>query len=145
MSNAVLYFVLGIAGVLITALFGLLWWFIRDRMRQKEKKENLLDKRLSSGSETMQRMTSRIEQMQNNQVEQLAKVVGRDTFDSYCDEHKEDHRALDETVGELRKGQEAVRDDVKAFGTKLTTGIETMTGLLGKVVTIQKDPKDIED
>ncbi len=71
MSNAVLVFVLSVAGVLIAGLFMLLWWFVRDRMRQRDKKEDLLDKRLGAGSETMQRMTSRIEQMQTNQVEQF--------------------------------------------------------------------------
>ena len=142
MSNAVLIFVLSLAGALISALCFLLWYFIRERMKQRDKKEDLLDKRLSSGSETMQRMTARIEQMQNNQVEQFAKVVPQATFENYCNAHKEDHKQLDDRVEELRRGQEAVRDDVRGFGTKLDAGLGTMTTMLAKIVTIPKDEKE---
>lgn len=145
MSNAVLTFVLAIAGTLIFALSALLWWFIRDRMKQRGKKEDLLDKRLASGSETMQRMTSRIEQMQNNQVEQFAKVVPQEIFEKYCVAHKEDHIVLDRRVEQLHQGQAAVQNEVRAFGAKLEAGIDTMTGLLSKIVTIPTDPGDVED
>ena len=142
MSSSVLIFVLSIAGALIAALGTILWWFIRERMKAREQKEDTLERRLSSGSETMQRITTRIEALQNNQVEQFAKVVPQATFENYCATHKEDHKELDKRVHELRKGQDAVKDEVRGFGNKLDTGLGTITDLLAKVTTIPSDPKD---
>ena len=145
MSNSILVFILSIAGVLITGLLMLLWFFVRERMRQKEKTEDLLNKRLGAGSETMNRMIARIEVMQNNQVEQFAKVVPQETFENYRVTHKEDHTILDRRIEQLHQGQADVQNEVLAFGAKLEAGIDTMTGLLSKIVTIPTDPKDVED
>ena len=142
MSSEVLIFVLSISGALIVGLAVLLWWFIRERMAQREKQQDLLDKRLGAGSETMQRMTARIEQMQGVQISQFATVVHQEKFDGYLEEHKVDHKEIDNRIETIHHGQDRIRDEVREVGARLDAGMSTMTGLLSKIVVI---PGNVED
>jgi len=142
MSNEILIFILSVSGALIVGLAVLLWWFIRERMAQREKKEDLLDKRLGAGSETMQRMTARIEQMQGAQLSQFATVVHQEKFDGYLEEHKVDHKEIDNRIDAIHQGQDKIHDEVQSIGVRLDAGMDTMTGLLGKIVVISRGPEE---
>lgn len=135
MSEATYNFILGIAGVVLLVLGSVLWWFIRDHMRAREKREDLLEKRLSSGSETMQRIAAQLDNIQTRQVAQAAEFVRVDTFEEYCT--KQDKVIY--TVQEQMREQGQI---LAGMARRIDTGIETMTNLLARIVTIPTDPGD---
>lgn len=135
MSAATYNFVLGIAGVLVLVLGSVLWWFIRDHMRAREKREDLLEKRLSSGSETMQRITAQLDTIQTRQVQQAAEFLRVDTFKKYCEKQ-------DKVIDEVQTQMQEQGQILAGMAKRIDTGIETMTNLLARVVTIPTDPGD---
>lgn len=144
MNGGVTTLLLSVAGVLIVGLCSVLWWFVRDRMKARERKEDLLERRLSSGAQTMQSISSEIKNIQTMQVQQAADFVRKQDFNGYKKEHDDQHKALDKKLDAMRAGQGELKSALAQMGARVESGLKSMTDMLAKVVTIPTDPKDKE-
>ena len=135
MSAETYSFFLAVSGAVILALGSILWWYVRDRMRAREKSAELLEKRLSAGSETMQRIAAQLDAIQSRQVLAATEYVRADVFREYTDKQ-------DKVISAIQSQMAEQREVLAGMAKRIDTGIETMTGLLARIVTIPNDPGD---
>ena len=129
-------FLLGTCGATILLLLAVVAWFVKDRLRKSEKKDDALERRLGSGSEAMERIRIAIERLQTSQVEASTKLLSLTQFDEYRKEHGDTHKDLDARITELCSGQDDLRRDITRVGERIEGKIEAMADLLSKKVTV---------
>jgi len=130
-------FLLGTCGATILLLLAVVAWFVKDRLRKSEKKDDALERRLGSGSEAMERIRIAIERLQTSQVEASTKLLSLTQFDEYRKEHGDTHKDLDARITELCSGQDDLRRDITGVGDRIEGKIEAMSDLLSKKVTVE--------
>jgi uncharacterized protein HemX len=144
MNGGITTLLFSVAGVLILGLCSVLWWFIRDRMKTRERKEDLLERRLSSGAQTMQSIATEVKNIQTMQIKQAADYVLRRDFNGYRKEQEEKLEKLWRNLDEMKTGQGDLKTALAQMGARLESGMKSMTDMLAKVVTIPTDEKDRE-
>jgi len=105
-------FALAVAGALILILLSIIAWFARSRVKARERYEELLEKRLQAGTQTMGALKSEISDMQSRFLVEFAKVVTEAKFDSYCHGHEVVHAELNHKIDGLRELQQEWRESL---------------------------------
>jgi hypothetical protein len=130
-GTPVLILSLSVAGVLIVLLLGLAGWLVRDRLKSRARYEELLEKRLSDGAQTMRALKDEIAQLSHNFLSQLGKAITEEKFDAYCHGHETEHTDLDRRVEglkdlnhELRESMVGMRASLDAFNRILAQLVE---------------------
>jgi Tfp pilus assembly protein PilN len=142
MNGGITTLLFSVAGVLILGLCSILWWFIRDRMKTRERKEDLLERRLSSGAQTMQSIATEVKNIQTMQIKQAADYVLRQDFNGYRKEQEEKLEKLWRNLDEMKIGQGDLKTALAQMGTRLESGMKSMADMLAKVIKIPTDPGD---
>lgn len=124
-----LIFSLSVASVVIVVLIGVLVWFVKDRVKARRRYEELLEKRLASGSATMQNLKLSVEQLQTKFIEHLGTMLKRSDFNDYRKEHNREHDRLDDKVADIRERYAELAQRVDA-------GIRSMSNMLSKLVKV---------
>ena len=94
-------FALSVAGAIIILLLGVVGWLLRARVQARERYEALLEKRLTAGAETMGTLRDQISNLGNQFIQELAKMLTQEAFDSYCRSHEVEHNTLDRRLDDL--------------------------------------------
>jgi predicted nuclease with TOPRIM domain len=128
-GTPLLIFSLAAAGLIITVLMGLVIWFVKDRVKSRRQYEDLLEKRLSSGAETMQNLKLSVEQLQTKFVEHLGALLKREDFNSYTREHDREHNRLDDKVAD-------VRERYGKLAERLESSVKSMSRMLAKLIKV---------
>jgi len=136
-GDSVLVLSLSVAGVVIVLLVAVLAWLLKDRLRARQRYEELLEKRLSSGSETMHQLRIQIEQMQATFLEQLAQMASNDKVDDYIKTHSEKHDTIDRRFDNMKDIHHELSERMTALTQKVETGLESMTKMLGQILEVK--------
>ena len=128
---------LSTCGATILLLLAIVAWLIKDRLRKSEKKDDLLEKRLSAGSETMHQITVTLKDLQAAQVNASATLLSLTQFDEYRREHGKTHSNLDEQIKRICASQDDLHLEIKGVGDRIEGKIEAMSDLLSKKVTVE--------
>lgn len=107
-DQALIYVVIAVGGALILVLASLLWYFIRARMLAKDRRDELLEKRLSSGAEAMQRVGQEVTSLQKQlndyrkeYYETVSKLLEKSEFREYKRDHEKVHATLEALVTQM--------------------------------------------
>jgi len=126
---ALIYVVIAVSAGIIVVLTTLVWFFIRARMSARDRREELLEKRLSSGAEAMQRISQEVVSLQKQlndyrkeYYETVSKLMEKSEFREYKRDHEKSHEMLNNIMGQITKtGEhqermiEEVRSDLKTL------------------------------
>jgi hypothetical protein len=85
-GTPVLVFSLVITGTIIALLLALVAWFAKARVKSRQRYEELMERRLSSGANTMHNLNISVEQLQTKFVEAIGrhKKTARGTETEHC-------------------------------------------------------------
>lgn len=136
-GNALLVFSLAVAGAIVLLLLGLVAWFVKDRVQSRKRYEELLEKRLAAGADTMHNLKLAVEKMQTKFVESIGQLLSEEKFDSYCREHRSEHDRLEERIAILRESHAELKQDIRAVGTQVDASMKSVSGLLSKIVKVE--------
>lgn len=136
-GDALMVFSLAVAGALIALLLGLVAWFTKDRVNSRKRYEELLEKRLSAGADTMQNLKVAVEKIQTKFVEAIGALLSEEKFDGYCKEHRAEHDRLEERIAILRESHAELKQDIRAVGTQVDASMKSVSGLLSKIVKVE--------
>lgn len=136
-GNELLVFALAVAGAILLLLLGLVGWFAKDRVNSRKRYEELLEKRLSAGADTMQNLKVAVEKIQTKFVEAMGALLSEEKFDSYCREHRAEHDRLEERIAILRESHAELKQDIRAVGTQVDASMKSVSGLLSKIVKVE--------
>lgn len=135
MDNSTLTFALSVAGALILLLGSVIWFVVKRFI-------TTLDKRLSSGSETMQRIQIAIERMQQSTLEQSTRLMSCTQFEQYVSAHGKAHQDLEKEVSGIKDIQRDIQDGMNILGSKVDLIPQTISRMLAGVVTIGEGDSD---
>lgn len=141
-GQPMLIFALAVAGAIVVLLLGIVGWFARDRVQSRKRYEELLEKRLSAGADTMQNLKIAVEQIQTKFVEAIGKLLSEEKFYAYTKEHRSDHERLDERISALRESHAELKQDIRAVGIQVDASMKTVSGLLSKIVRVDIKPPE---
>jgi len=136
----VLIFALSVAGILIFILASLIWWFIKERIRLRERETDSFDKRFMAGREKFQEIDA---QFDNLNARLITDCIHKSQFEKYCMSHQEEHAKLDRRFEEMKRGQISIREDLVGINEKVDTGFDSVKDLLAKIVTIHPHEDDL--
>jgi len=122
---------ISVAGFVIVGLLGVVGWLVRSRFKSRERYEELLEKRLADGAQTMRALKDEIATLTTNFITQLGKAITEEKFDAYCHGHETEHNDLDRRVEglkdlnhELRESMVGMRASLDAFNRILAQLVE---------------------
>jgi len=128
-GDSLLVLALAVAGVVISVLFVIVVWLVKDRLAATRRRDDTLEKRLSAGAQTMESLKISVEQLQTKFVELIGELMKRDDFESYRKEHTREHDRLDDKVSDVRERQVELTQRVE-------TSLKSMTSMLSKLVSL---------
>lgn len=135
-SPELLYFALGISGLIIALLVSLVWKLMSERIKARERETDLLERRLQAGTSKMESQSEAILQLQAESARGHADCVSLEFFGSWSQHHASEHK-------ELERAQAELVAEVRSVGARLDGSLATVTTLLSKLVTLQD--RDRED
>jgi len=133
-SPELLYFALGISLLVIVLLAGLTWRLMGERIKGREREMDLLDRRLQTGTDTMQALSRSVTILQGESAKWIASMVSQDVFVRYISDNQKEHRELERMHSDLVS-------EVRSMGAKLDGRLSTITTLLSKLIVV-KDPDE---
>jgi chromosome segregation ATPase len=136
-GTPVLVFSLVITGTIIALLLALVAWFAKARVKSRQRYEELMERRLSSGANTMHNLNISVEQLQTKFVEAIGKLLERKDFAAYCQEHSREHDRLDDKLSDTKKQHAELKQSIAEVGVRVESGLAAMTDLLAKLVKIE--------
>ena len=128
---------------LVGSLLAIVFWMAKDRMKARKQYEATLEKRLSSGADTMNRIRLAVEQLQTKFVEHLGEMMKRTDFDAYRTEHNKEHDNLENKVSEVKDRLSEVRERAGGLGERLDGSIAAMSGMLATL--LNRKLKEVQD
>lgn len=128
---------MGVGSACIVMLLTTCAWLLKDRMRKAEKKEDLLEKRLSSGSETMHRLLMSLERLQASQVDARARLLSTEAFGAWEKEHVVEHQEMSKDMAKLNEGQTDLRVEIAGLGERIEGKLSAMSSLMAKKIEVR--------
>lgn len=109
-SKPVLIFALVGAGVILSLLSAVIWKLINERIESSKRYQDLNERRLTAGAETMSCIRGDMQMVKDCKVDK-----------SDCERHRkeQDHR-VQTAVGEFRQTVSGLRDSLHAIETKMS-------------------------
>ena len=131
---ATLIFTLTVAGIIISVLLGVVIYFVRERVKSRQRYEEVLEKRLSSGSETMQQLKVDLEKLHSVFIEYFARVVSEIDFKEYKREHKEEHCKLEKEIDGVRTSFYELKEGLTSIDQKMDAKFESLNNIMKTLV-----------
>ncbi len=135
-STSILALALSSSLALVVVLGTILWYFIRDKMRIREKTEGKLDVRLAAGAQTMTDIRNEVGEVRSMQVQSMGTTMTVDKCAVKHQEHSHVHERLDKQVDRVVKAQDDIKLDLSRLDGKMDKGFGNMIDLLSKKITI---------
>lgn len=136
-GTPMLVFSLAVSGAIIAVLLALVAWFAKARVKGRQRYEELLEKRLSSGADTMHKLNISVEQLYTKFVEAMGELLPTKAFDAYRKEHHQEHDRLDDKLASTREQHAELKQSIAEVGVRVESGLAAMTDLLAKLVKIE--------
>jgi hypothetical protein len=158
---------------LVAVLGVLLWWFIKQRIRQqdewkkqqnakdaalqereklfleklalitgrldaRDRADDVLERRLAAGADSMNEHKKSIQKMQEVFVDFAAKFVPHATFESFQKKVEAKQEDQERKIQRLHEGQNEIRMEIRGIGSKVEQGLKTISDLLAPHVHVGK-------
>jgi hypothetical protein len=135
------WFVMGIAGFLIISLGSMCVWFMVQRSKMRDRESETLERRLSNGAETMQRMVVRLEQVEGKQTLHGSVHLSTQDFDEFCKAHFVEHKEINSTVLSIRESVSELKTTINAIGNRVEDAVKSIPRMLGQIVELRNPEK----
>ena len=137
-SGDVLTLSLAVAGTIIVFLAGLVWYFIRLRVRESEKDKTRFEEKLVSSIVKIDNLEKELHKLGAEvQNEFYDRFVTKSVYERNQLDQKEKFAALDKKIEDLKQGQ---TDTMLALGqikSRMEAGFQHVTSLLSKRIEIK--------
>lgn len=104
--------------------------------RNIDRDGQLLERRLSAGSEKFKALETQIEELKKAHNIELTSLVTTVSFAKYCEDHGRDHERIEKQLGDLQTGQQDIVRAVEGLGGRLESGLKTVSSIVSNVVTL---------
>jgi len=136
-QNDWVWFVIGLGGTVIVSQSGLVFWLFVQRVRTKERESETLERRLSNGAETMQRMIVRLEHIEGKQALQEAKGISSEKFDNYCNLHNNEHKEINKIIVSTKESIIELKECINLIGQRVEDAVKSIPRTLGKIIEVK--------
>jgi hypothetical protein len=111
---------------------------ITGRLDSRDRSDDVLEKRLAAGADSMSKMKDSIQKMQDVFVDFAAKFVSQPAFESFQKKVEEKQKEQEREIRRLYEGQNEIRIEIRGIGSKVEQGLKTISDLLAPHVHVGK-------
>jgi hypothetical protein len=111
---------------------------ITGRLDARDRADDVLERRLAAGADSMNEHKKSIQKMQEVFVDFAAKFVPHATIESFQKKVEAKQEDQERKIQRLHEGQNEIRMEIRGIGSKVEQGLKTISDLLAPHVHVGK-------